>query len=267
MPADKDLYDLEPEEAKHIPTVCHSLDMALEHLDKDREFLTRGGVFTNDVIDAYIDLKMQEVTRFRMSHASRRDRDVLQLLRIDGERVNQGSSSRRRFRAASVWSGMRAVRTRSRAQVAGVHASGHLLLSYEPRRAMLGSYAHPQTYLIAARCALADLGRSDGRHRLQMGGRERRHSLQRSAAPEGAEALEVQAAQTYTAARRRQRVATASPATTQRPAATLLDCARCTSPRPTRAVHEHVDRHRAACGSSRRCCRDIGWRLRWTASG
>ena len=66
-PADKDLYDLEPEEAKHIPTVCHSLDMALEHLDKDREFLTRGGVFTNDVIDAYINLKMQEVTRFRMS--------------------------------------------------------------------------------------------------------------------------------------------------------------------------------------------------------
>ena len=66
-PADKDLYDLEPEEAKNIPTVCHSLDMALEHLDKDREFLTRGGVFTNDVIDAYIALKMQEVTRFRMT--------------------------------------------------------------------------------------------------------------------------------------------------------------------------------------------------------
>ena len=66
-PADKDLYDLEPEEAKHIPTVCHSLDMALEHLDKDREFLTRGSVFTNDAIDAYIGLKMQEVTRLRMS--------------------------------------------------------------------------------------------------------------------------------------------------------------------------------------------------------
>jgi len=66
-PADKDLYDLEPEEAKHIPTVCHSLDMALEHLDKDREFLTRGGVFTNDVIDAYMALKLQEITRFRMS--------------------------------------------------------------------------------------------------------------------------------------------------------------------------------------------------------
>jgi len=66
-PSDKDLYDLEPEEAKHIPTVCHSLDMALEALDKDREFLKRGGVFTDDVIDAYIGLKNQEVTRFRMT--------------------------------------------------------------------------------------------------------------------------------------------------------------------------------------------------------
>ncbi len=64
---DKDLYDLPPEEEKKIPKVCHSLDMALEHLDKDRKFLTAGGVFTNDVIDAYIDLKMQEVTRLRMT--------------------------------------------------------------------------------------------------------------------------------------------------------------------------------------------------------
>jgi glutamine synthetase len=66
-PADKDLYDLEPEEARHIPQVCHSLDMALEHLDKDREFLKRGGVFTDDVIDAYMGLKNQEITRYRMS--------------------------------------------------------------------------------------------------------------------------------------------------------------------------------------------------------
>ncbi|OGT20055.1 MAG: type I glutamate--ammonia ligase [Gammaproteobacteria bacterium RBG_16_57_12] len=64
---DKDLYDLPPEEAKSIPTVCHSLDMALEYLDKGREFLTRGGVFTDDMIDAYIELKMQEVTRIRMT--------------------------------------------------------------------------------------------------------------------------------------------------------------------------------------------------------
>jgi glutamine synthetase len=65
--ADKDLYDLEPEEAKLIPEVCHSLDMALEHLDKDRGFLKAGGVFTDDVIDAYIKLKMDEVTRVRMT--------------------------------------------------------------------------------------------------------------------------------------------------------------------------------------------------------
>jgi len=64
---DKDLYDLPAEEAKAIPQVCHSFDMALEALDADREFLTQGGVFTNDMIDAYIDLKMQEVTRLRMS--------------------------------------------------------------------------------------------------------------------------------------------------------------------------------------------------------
>ncbi|MCF6301089.1 MAG: type I glutamate--ammonia ligase [Proteobacteria bacterium] len=64
---DKDLYDLPPEEAKNIPTVCHSLSQALEALDNDREFLKAGGVFTDDVIDAYIELKMQEVTRLRMS--------------------------------------------------------------------------------------------------------------------------------------------------------------------------------------------------------
>jgi len=65
--ADKNLYDLPPEEDAKIPTVCHSLDQALECLDKDREFLTRGGVFTNSMLDAYIALKMEEVTRFRMT--------------------------------------------------------------------------------------------------------------------------------------------------------------------------------------------------------
>ena len=64
---DKDLYDLPAEEAKAIPTVCHSLDQALESLDADREFLTAGGVFTDDLIDGYIDLKMDEVTRLRMT--------------------------------------------------------------------------------------------------------------------------------------------------------------------------------------------------------
>ncbi|WP_027160259.1 glutamate--ammonia ligase [Methylobacter luteus] len=64
---DKDLYDLPPEEEKEIPQVCHAFDQALDALDKDREFLTKGGVFTNDVIDGYIKLKMEEVTRLRMS--------------------------------------------------------------------------------------------------------------------------------------------------------------------------------------------------------
>ncbi|MCB1864981.1 MAG: glutamate--ammonia ligase [Chromatiales bacterium] len=66
-PADKDLYDLEPEEEKQIPTVCHALDQALAALDADREFLKKGGVFTDDVIDGYIKLKMEEVTRMRMT--------------------------------------------------------------------------------------------------------------------------------------------------------------------------------------------------------
>jgi len=64
---DKDLYDLPPEEEKAIPQVCFALDQALDALDKDREFLTAGGVFTDDVIDGYIKLKMAEVTQLRMS--------------------------------------------------------------------------------------------------------------------------------------------------------------------------------------------------------
>ena len=65
--ADKNLYDLPPEENAKIPTVCSSLDQALEYLDKDREFLTRGGVFSNDFIDAYIALKMEDVQRNRLA--------------------------------------------------------------------------------------------------------------------------------------------------------------------------------------------------------
>ncbi|MGD8976339.1 MAG: glutamate--ammonia ligase [Gammaproteobacteria bacterium] len=64
---DKDLYDLPAEESLGIPEVCYSLDQALDALDQDRGFLTAGGVFTDDVIDAYIDLKMEEVTRLRMT--------------------------------------------------------------------------------------------------------------------------------------------------------------------------------------------------------
>ncbi len=65
--SDKDLYDLPPEELQEIPTVCASLEEALESLDQDRAFLTAGDVFTNDMIDAFIELKMEEVTRMRMT--------------------------------------------------------------------------------------------------------------------------------------------------------------------------------------------------------
>ncbi|WP_258240852.1 MULTISPECIES: glutamate--ammonia ligase [Pseudidiomarina] len=64
---DKDLYDLPAEEAKEIPTVCHSLEMALEALDKDRDFLKQGGVMTDDMIDAYIALKQKEVMTLKMT--------------------------------------------------------------------------------------------------------------------------------------------------------------------------------------------------------
>src|SRR5690606_5308961 len=64
---DKNLYDLPPEEGKAIPTVAESLDQALEALDADRAFLTEGGVFTDDMIDAYIELKSQDVERIRMA--------------------------------------------------------------------------------------------------------------------------------------------------------------------------------------------------------
>ena len=61
---DKNLYDLPPRELKKIPTVCGSLREALSSLDKDREFLKAGDVFTDGMIDAYIELKMEEVIRF-----------------------------------------------------------------------------------------------------------------------------------------------------------------------------------------------------------
>ena len=64
---DKNLYDLPPEELQDIPTVCSSLEQALEELDKDRAFLTAGGVFTDDMLDGYVGLKMEEVTALRMT--------------------------------------------------------------------------------------------------------------------------------------------------------------------------------------------------------
>jgi glutamine synthetase len=59
-PVDKDLYELEGEEAASIPQVPGSLDAVLNNLEKDHEFLTRGGVFAKDLIDTWIAFKRKE---------------------------------------------------------------------------------------------------------------------------------------------------------------------------------------------------------------
>ena len=64
-PMDKNLYDLPPEEADSIPSVCATLAEALDALEKDHEFLTEGGVFTEDMIKSYIELKRGEVSRLQ----------------------------------------------------------------------------------------------------------------------------------------------------------------------------------------------------------
>jgi glutamine synthetase len=64
---DKDLYDLPPEEEKNLDHVAFSLEEALLAAGADRAFLKAGDVFTDDLIDAYIDVKMQNVTRLRMT--------------------------------------------------------------------------------------------------------------------------------------------------------------------------------------------------------
>ena len=93
-PADKNLYDLPPEEDAKIPTVCSSLDQALDYLDKDREFLTRGGVFSNDFIDAYIDLEDGRSHPLPHDDASGRVRHVLQSSKA-GLLLQQNKTGRR----------------------------------------------------------------------------------------------------------------------------------------------------------------------------
>jgi glutamine synthetase type I len=66
-PVDKDLYHLPPEEAKKVPNVCASLEQALDCLQDDHAFLTRGGVFSEDFLESYIELKQGELQRFRMT--------------------------------------------------------------------------------------------------------------------------------------------------------------------------------------------------------
>ncbi len=66
-PMDKNLYELPPQELKKVPTVCGSLREALENLDKDRAFLKKGEVFTDDFIDGYIELKMLDVKQMEIT--------------------------------------------------------------------------------------------------------------------------------------------------------------------------------------------------------
>ncbi|MDR3423619.1 MAG: type I glutamate--ammonia ligase [Alphaproteobacteria bacterium] len=65
--ASKDLYHLPPKELAKIPTVCGSLEEAIKALEKDHDFLLQGGVFSADMIEAYLDLKREEWDRFRMA--------------------------------------------------------------------------------------------------------------------------------------------------------------------------------------------------------
>ncbi|WP_017429517.1 glutamate--ammonia ligase [Vreelandella jeotgali] len=64
---DKNLYDLPPEEGKQVPTVANTLEQALQSLNEDRAFLTEGGVFSEEMIDAYIGVKQEEVDYLRMT--------------------------------------------------------------------------------------------------------------------------------------------------------------------------------------------------------
>lgn len=62
---DKDLYDLPPEELIDVPTVCDSLEQAMQHLSLDHEFLLQGDVFSRDFINNYIRMKQEEITKLK----------------------------------------------------------------------------------------------------------------------------------------------------------------------------------------------------------
>ena len=64
---DKNLYDLPPAELAKVPTVCGSLQEAIYSLAADHEFLLKGGVFSKDQIESYLELKQEEQDRYRMT--------------------------------------------------------------------------------------------------------------------------------------------------------------------------------------------------------
>ena len=87
---DKNLYDLPPEELAEVPTVCGSLREALDALIADHDFLLKGDVFTKDQIEAYVELKWDEVYRVGTDPEPGRVRHVLQRLIRKGQRRQGG---------------------------------------------------------------------------------------------------------------------------------------------------------------------------------
>ncbi len=65
-PVDKNLYDLSPREARRIKTLPKSLDEALVALEKDHDFLLAGGVFTESILEEWIELKRAEIDQVRL---------------------------------------------------------------------------------------------------------------------------------------------------------------------------------------------------------
>jgi glutamine synthetase len=65
--ATQNLYKLSKEDEKKVPRVCETLKEALSALDEDRSFLTKSGVFSDELIDAYIDIKMTEIRKVQMT--------------------------------------------------------------------------------------------------------------------------------------------------------------------------------------------------------
>lgn len=64
---DENLYDIAPEKAQNLPSLCSSLEQALDNLEQDHDFLLAGGVFNEEIIKSYIEMKREEVTRLNMT--------------------------------------------------------------------------------------------------------------------------------------------------------------------------------------------------------
>lgn len=67
MAVDENLYEMPPEKVRSFPSLCSSLEQALDCLEKDHAFLLEGGVFTKELIESYIEIKREEVTRLNMT--------------------------------------------------------------------------------------------------------------------------------------------------------------------------------------------------------